>query len=115
MSARRGAATAAALNGRVYVCGGHERSELRRSVERFDPERGSWELLPPMRERRLAASAAALWCCRAPEASAPETSNRGSLLRQPLRWGTLVDSWDSPERDHDGRLPSPPSMLQTPT
>eukprot|EP00929_Paragymnodinium_shiwhaense_P090077 TRINITY_DN50304_c0_g1_i1.p1 TRINITY_DN50304_c0_g1~~TRINITY_DN50304_c0_g1_i1.p1 ORF type:complete len:682 (-),score=82.62 TRINITY_DN50304_c0_g1_i1:72-2117(-) len=65
MSAQRGFATTAVLDGKLYVIGGRGGVEFRRSVERFDPELGTWELLPPMRERRSMSSAAVIWSCRA--------------------------------------------------
>lgn len=51
------------LDGRLYICGGLDGWEFRRSVERFDPGSGMWELLPPMRGRRASAGAACLWAC----------------------------------------------------
>lgn len=58
-SARYGCA-AAALNGRLYVVGGHNGTEVVASVERFNPMRGVWERVPPMMtaRSRCAASAA---------------------------------------------------------
>lgn len=125
MSARRGAASAAVLEHRLYVCGGHDGVEFRRSVERFDPATGMWELLPPMRSRRSSASAVALrsfaphWLLEPPSAGpmpapAPHPSN--SSARPPLG-GVGPLPGDVSEHGDVGLegLPSPPSMLGTPT
>ena len=46
---------AAVLGGKIYVVAGSDfygEAHLHRSVERFDPVSGTWEMLPLMRERR---------------------------------------------------------------
>ena len=62
MREERVEASFVALSGCLYVCGGiHGSGRVRgrtlRSVERFKPERGSWEILPQMPEARAVAAA----------------------------------------------------------
>jgi len=52
MAERRSAAAAAVVAGKLYVCGGFDGDVRLRSAERFDPDGGAWEPLPPMAERR---------------------------------------------------------------
>lgn len=60
MIARRDGAAAAAMRGRLYVCGGFdgEQSLSSRSAERFDPGTESWRALRDMISRRAGAAAA---------------------------------------------------------
>jgi len=112
MSAGRGAAAATVLDGQLYVCGGQDVSEFRRSVERFDPASGRWELLPPMRSRRASASAVALWSCINGTAVAGE-----HVSPRPLTsiGQSLVAGEAATDLERGGELPTPPSMLNTPT
>jgi len=112
MSAGRGAAAATVLDGQLYVCGGHDVTEFRRSVERFDPASGRWELLPPMRSRRASASAVALWSCINGTATAGETASPRPLTSIGQ---SLVAGEATTELERGNNLPSPPSMLNTPT
>lgn len=48
MAEGRAGAAAAAISGRLYVCGGRSGGQSSRSTERFDPEAGTWECLAPM-------------------------------------------------------------------
>jgi len=112
MSAGRGAAAATVLDGQLYVCGGHDVTEFRRSVERFDPASGRWELLPPMRSRRASASAVALWSCINGTATAVETASPRPLTSIGQ---SLVAGEATTELERGNNLPSPPSMLNTPT
>ncbi|CAE7365061.1 Klhl10 [Symbiodinium pilosum] len=47
----------------LFVVGGSDHMEVRRSGERLDPSTGLWEALPPMHQRRFAASSAVLNGC----------------------------------------------------
>mmetsp|Transcript_60231 Transcript_60231/g.107345 ORF Transcript_60231/g.107345 Transcript_60231/m.107345 type:complete len:457 (+) Transcript_60231:48-1418(+) len=61
MSERRNGAAAAALSGKLYVCGGAASiGGASSSVERFDPEVGSWETAQPMSGGRCHAAAVAV-------------------------------------------------------
>jgi len=51
---------AAVFTGRVYVCGGSNKDGCLHSAERFNLRTGSWEVLPPMQERRSRPAAAVL-------------------------------------------------------
>mmetsp|Transcript_2438 Transcript_2438/g.7264 ORF Transcript_2438/g.7264 Transcript_2438/m.7264 type:complete len:608 (-) Transcript_2438:109-1932(-) len=119
MSAGRGAAAAAVLGGQLYVCGGHDDAEFRRSVERFNPAGGSWELLPPMRGRRASASAASLWSCAGAPAPLGEQAPQASLPTGGLPVvGLVATDAGGSALAHAGPgsdLPTPPSMLGTPT
>merc|ERR1712039_668027 len=59
MTSRRDGAVAAAMKGRVFVCGGFdgEHSLSSRSAERFEPSTRSWRALRPMIARRAGAAA----------------------------------------------------------
>jgi len=46
--------------GKLYVCGGHDGTHVLSSAECFNPASSSWEPLPPLRQQRYAAAAAAL-------------------------------------------------------
>ncbi|CAE8581898.1 unnamed protein product, partial [Polarella glacialis] len=53
MIEQRSTAAACALGGKLYICGGlGDAGTALCSVERFDPEAGTWESIPPMRGRR---------------------------------------------------------------
>jgi len=41
----------------IFVCGGHDGMQPLNSVERFDLQSGTWEVLPPMAQRRSGSSA----------------------------------------------------------
>lgn len=45
---------------RIYICGGHDGMQPLNSVERFSMRAGTWEVLPPMAQRRSGASAGVL-------------------------------------------------------
>jgi len=60
MFAQRASATAAVLDGRLYVCGGVSGNEILSSVECFDPIAGCWAVEPWMRVGRFCAMAAAV-------------------------------------------------------
>lgn len=47
----------------LFVVGGSDHMEVRRSGERLDPSTGLWEALPAMQQRRFAASSAVLGGC----------------------------------------------------
>jgi N-acetylneuraminic acid mutarotase len=57
MSQRRHGAAAAALDGKIYVCGGYDGEQALLSVERYDPERRIWEFMPSLQQRRNVAFA----------------------------------------------------------
>mmetsp|Transcript_36299 Transcript_36299/g.113084 ORF Transcript_36299/g.113084 Transcript_36299/m.113084 type:complete len:323 (+) Transcript_36299:146-1114(+) len=48
----------AVVGSRLYVLGGRDGSRAMRSLECLDPERGTWEVLPPMSEPRVFAASA---------------------------------------------------------
>lgn len=61
MSSAREGASAGAMGGRLYICGGWDDSnQTLRSCECFCPEVGMWEQMPPMAERRARPAAGVL-------------------------------------------------------
>mmetsp|Transcript_122758 Transcript_122758/g.358313 ORF Transcript_122758/g.358313 Transcript_122758/m.358313 type:complete len:434 (-) Transcript_122758:29-1330(-) len=68
MQTHRRNAMAAMVAGRIYICGGRGSrgnhfqggGHALRTVERFDPNTGTWEAVPPMTTRRYRAAVAAL-------------------------------------------------------
>jgi len=58
MLQRRAGAAAAAVAGRVYVCGGSDGAVELRTAERFDPLGAAWEPIAHMSQRRDCAAAA---------------------------------------------------------
>merc|ERR1719171_435087 len=60
MSARRWLAACVTIGDRLYVCGGWDGYNDLSSAERFDPQRGCWEALPPMSIDRHRSTCAAM-------------------------------------------------------
>jgi N-acetylneuraminic acid mutarotase len=61
MASKREGLAGAVLNGRLYAIGGRDGRDCLRTVERFDEERESWEVLPAqMQKRHVWATAVAL-------------------------------------------------------
>lgn len=52
MSSGKCAAGCTTLNGSIFVCGGYDRVECIKSVEKYNAEENTWEMLPAMLEAR---------------------------------------------------------------
>lgn len=91
MAQSRGAASAAVIGGKLYVCGGCEEMDaVMRLVERFDPKVGSWEAMPPMLVAREGAAAGAidgkLYICGG--------SGFGEMFSSAERFDPVTNSWE---------------------
>ena len=58
MSTARSGLAAAAVDGKLYVMGGHDGQNGLSSVERYDPAKNAWEAVAPMSAARYAPAAA---------------------------------------------------------
>jgi len=54
----RSVTAAASVDGRLYVCGGHNGQQELSSAERYDPGAGAWEAMLPLSQRRSGAAVA---------------------------------------------------------
>ena len=92
MCQRRRGAAAAAISGRLYVCGGSSNgTDTLNSAERFDPLFGVWEELPPMARRRRGAAAAVLGGCLCVCGGSADGWDTSSVERYDPRTG----AWDA--------------------